>query len=93
METRDPNDGAGSPAMKAAARMGAMALAFYVVMHLAVAGVIRVVTGHDAADVIAPNGSTASVASPAPPTASVKTAPAGARGLPGYLAESADSPR
>ena len=40
---------------KTAIRMGAMLLGLYAALHLATAGVIRLVTGQDAAALLAPN--------------------------------------
>ncbi|HZI82636.1 MAG TPA: hypothetical protein VFF44_01915 [Casimicrobiaceae bacterium] len=88
MRTKDPNVDGAAPARRTAIRVAAMTLALYVVMHLGVAGIIRLATGRDASVAIAPGGATAS-ASAAPAT---PEGPSAASGLAG-LQESALRPR
>ena len=49
----------GAPRTRSALQWAAILLGLYVAMHLAAGGMIRLVTGRDASEVIAPGGSSA----------------------------------
>lgn len=68
MATKGPKR-ESAPRTRSALQWAAILLGLYVAMHLATGGVIRLVTGRDASEIIAPGGSSAtSVAAASAPT-------------------------
>jgi hypothetical protein len=68
MATKGPKRDS-APRTRSALQWAAILLGLYVAMHLAAGGMIRLVTGRDASEVIAPGGSATSVAATSAATA------------------------